>query len=420
MAATRKRGRKIRVALTAACGILGLSGPAAQATEVTTAVMAYSEPDRVSCFEAVADGNHTFGDGKTANFHLVYDALSGPSANGAVPSSGTQVFTSPSGKGSYTVDAGTTPLDPTFHDARVAVSGGGAMPVGRLGSWSAGLYGSAEHDYTSLGVNTGLTRDFNKRNTTLVVRGAYFHDTINPEGGRPLPLAEMPPRDSALPRLEGNGTKQVLDLGIGLTQVLDPKTLVYLNYTYSGVKGYQTDPYKILSRVDGTTGDPVDYLYESRPDRRGKNVVFGRLSRSLGGDVLQLTYRFMHDDWAITSHTVEGRYRWNVGDRSYLQPHVRWYTQSAADFYRRYLTDDAPLPDQATADYRLGAMDTWTLGLKYGRMMSDENELTVSLSYYLQTGESHPADAIGVLRNYDLFPDVTAVYLQVGYTFGAL
>lgn len=78
------------------------------------------------------------------------------------------------------------------------------------------------------------------------------------------------------------------------------------------------------------------------------------------------------------------------------------------------------MPDHATADYRLGAMDTWTLGRKYGRLLGDGRELTASLSYCLQKGESHPAEAVGVLREYDLFPDVTAVYLQLGYTFGLL
>jgi len=390
----------------------------AQAAEVSTAVMGYTEPDRVSCFEAVVDANHTFDDGKIGNFRIVYDALSGASANGATPASGPQIFTSPSGRGRYTVEAGTTPLDPTFHDARVAVSGGGTLPVGRLGAWSAGLYGSAEHDYASLGANTTLTRDFDKRNTTVALRAAFFHDTINPEGGRPVPLAAMPPSGSILPRLEGDGTKEVLDLGLGVTQVLTPKTVLHLNYTHSRVRGYQTDPYKILSRVDDATGEPVEYLYEHRPDRRGKDILFGRLVRSLGGDVVQLSYRFMYDDWAIDSHALEARYRWNLGDRAYLQPHVRWYTQKAADFYRRFLLDGRAVPEHATADYRLGAMDTWTWGLKYGRTLEDGRELTVSLSYYLQTGESFPAEAVGVLRNYDLFPDVSAVYLQVGYTFG--
>ena len=32
-------------------------------------------------------------------------------------------------------------------------------------------------------------------------------------------------------------------------------------------------------------------------------------------------------------------------------------------------------------------------------------------------GESHPADAIGNLRNFDLFPTVDAFILQIGYNF---
>ena len=53
----------------------------------------------------------------------------------------------------------------------------------------------------------------------------------------------------------------------------------------------------------------------------------------------------MTDDWKIDSHTVELRYRWDLGSFD-LQPHVRYYMQSAADFYHGALfagDPDAPV-----------------------------------------------------------------------------
>ena len=410
----------VRSAIMGACGLLGLAGSPAEATEVRTAILGYTEPDRVSAFEAIIDGNHQFSDGKNLNFRFVYDALTGASANGATPASFTQTFTRPSGDGSYKTAPGDTPLDDTFRDTRLALSGGLSLPLNRVTNFNFGLYGSAEHDYSSLGGNLSLTRDFNQRNTTLAVRGAYFHDTVSPEGGRPAPFSSMPPEGVQKVKLPGDGTKQVMDLGLGVTQVLNRKTLLHLNYTYSNVRGYQTDPYKLFSVVDPVTGDPRatdPYLYEGRPDARNKHVFFGRLVRHLGRDIVHLSYRYFTDDWGINSHTLDLTYRWNFSNGKFLKPHLRYYSQSEADFYRRYLVGGEVLPDQASADYRLGDMHAVTYGLTYGQLVGNGNEWTLRLEYYAQMGESHPADAIGNLQNFDLFPTVDAFILQIGYSF---
>jgi hypothetical protein len=246
----------VRAAIMGACGLLGLGGSAAEATEIKAAVLGYSEPERVKVFEAIIDGKHDFNNGKILNFRFVYDALTGASANGATPASFTQTFTRPSGEGSYRTAPGDTPLDDTFHDTRVALSAGLSLPLNRVTNFSFGLYGSSEFDYTSLGGNLSLTRDFNQRNTTVALRGAYFQDTISPEGGRPDPLTPMPPQGVQKELLSGDGSKQVMDLGLGVTQVLNRHTVFHLNYTYSDVTDYQTDPYKMLSVVNPVTGDP--------------------------------------------------------------------------------------------------------------------------------------------------------------------
>lgn len=415
MAATSTGQGPLRAALVSACGLLGVTGATARATEVHTALLGYTEPNRVSAFEAVGDVNHEFDNGRSVNFRLVFDALSGASANGATPASFTQTFTSPSGNGSYRTSAGETPLDPSFRDTRVALSAGGSTPLGRLSTLAGGLYMSTEHDYSSLGINGSLSRDFFQKNTTLAVRASYFSDTINPEGGRPTPFATMPGVDQDRNALAGDGKKHILDAGVGLTQVIDKKTVFYAGYTYSDVSGYQTDPYKLLSSVDGVTGDPVEYLFESRPEARTKHILYTRLVRALGRTNLHLSYRYMNDDWGITSNTVEARWRLNLNGGSYLEPHVRWYHQTAADFYRRWLVDGAALPDFASADYRLGDMTDWTWGLLYARPVAEDVELTVRAEYLAQKGESHPAEAFGVLRDYDLFPTVDAYIVQVGF-----
>lgn len=415
VAATNKNLRK---ALVAACGLIGISGAAAEATEVSSAVMMYAEPDRVKAIEAVVNANHEFGNGRSANFRIVFDGLTGASASGATPASFSQTFTRPSGEESYKTPAGETPLDDTFKDTRFALSGGGVLPLDRFTNLSAGLYVSSEHDYSSLGANTSLTRDFNKRSTTLALRMSYFHDTISPEGGIPIPLATMPDVGPDQPRLGANDSKDVLDLGLGWTQVLNRSTVAHFNYTFSMVSGYQTDPYKIVSQVDPITGDPDNHVFENRPEDRARHVLFGKINHHLGRDIISGTYRFMTDDWGIQSHTVDLTYRWNFSKTKYLRPHFRYYNQGAADFYKRYIVTGEEMPAEVSADYRLGDMKAYTIGLKHGRKVGGGHDLSFRLEYYMQTGESHPADAIGNLKDYDLYPTVSAIIFQVGYSFG--
>ena len=58
-------------------------------------------------------------------------------------------------------------------------------------------------------------------------------------------------------KLGGSDSKDVLDLLLGFTQVLNRTTVLRVNYSYSDSSGYLNDPYKILSVVDPLTGDTL-------------------------------------------------------------------------------------------------------------------------------------------------------------------
>lgn len=425
MAATRRRGvRSIRGALAAACAAAGVGGvggigvDAVGATEVHSALLLYSEPRRVSAAEAVLEARHELKPGYFGDFKIVWDALSGPSPNGAVPSRAAQTFTRPSGRGAYTTTAGETPLDDTFRDQRVAVSGGLTVPVDRLTKATAGLYGSTEHDYTSLGANVSLARDFDRRNTTVSLGASFSDDTVRPEGGRPAPLTPMTLPGEARDNLAGDGSKRVTDLVAGVTQVVDRATLLQINASLSRVSGYQSDPYKVVSVVSPETGAPQAQLFESRPDAREKRILYGRLKRDFTPGIVDLSYRYMSDDWGIVSHTFDLRYRRDLAGERWLEPHLRFYRQGEADFYRRWLVQGDPLPEFASADHRLGAFDAWTAGLEYGCPVGEGQRLNARVEYYWQVGDRHPAGAPGELAGLDLFPALDAWIVQVGYVLG--
>jgi hypothetical protein len=295
------------------------------------------------------------------------------------------------------------------------------QPLGRLSKIDFGVSVSNEWDYLHTGVNGTYTRDFNERRTTLSLGAAFALDTIDPEGGRPLPLAPMLPVGVAGNKATDTDDKTVTDILVGVTHVLGRSTLGQLNYSLSISDGYLTDPYKLLSVVDRETGAPAPgpapldlYLYEARPDSRTKHSLFALWKHSLGNDVVDLSYRYMTDDWKIASHTVEVRYRWDLGAFE-LQPHVRWYTQTAAEFYRGALFAGDPLPRFASADYRIGDLDTYTIGLAWGRPLQDGRRLSVRLDYYQQSGTSPPEIEVGDLRSFDLAPAVDALIAEIGF-----
>jgi len=413
-------GRLASSLFAATAALLGVpSGPSvAQETDTwkfDTSLLYYGESQRVQDLSANLLAQRGWRAG-LLTFRITADVLTGASASGVAPALFPQTFTTPSGLGTYHIDAGTTPLDPTFHDTRIAASAGWLRGVGKRGELDLGLSASNEYDYLHTGANARYSLGLNQRNTTLGFGFAFAADSVSPVGGAPVPFAPMlPPGETG--NKAGSDSKTVLDALIGVTQVLGKQTVAELNYSYSRSSGYLTDPYKLLSVIDPGTGDPESYLFESRPDQRTKQSVYAQVKHHFGRPIGDLSYRYMTDDWGVASHTVEMHWRQPLRAGWYVQPHLRWYTQTAADFSTPYLLGGAPLPDHASADYRLGALDDITLGLKVGKVRQDGREYSLRMEYYRQSGRAPPGAAFGSLTGLDLFPTVDAAIAQFQVRF---
>ena len=322
-------------------------------------------------------------------------------------------------------------MDGTFQDTRYAGTAHWQRPIGRLGIVNFGGGVSVEHDYTHFGLDTNVARDFNDRNTTLSAGFAWSDDSVEPIGGIPVPFSTLRRSSGLVPdgarEQAGNGSspKHVFDVLFGVTQVLNRHTIAQLNYSRSQSDGYLTDPYKIVSVVDPVTGDMTPgpdpgvglYLYENRPSTRTKQSLYGLVKHDFGGNVLNASYRFMTDDWGVDSHTAELRFRWRFRADQFLEPHVRFYSQSAASFYHTVLFDGQPLPQFATADYRLAELSAVTLGLEYGTKTS-LGQFSARFEVYRQSAKPSPDSLVGSLHGLDLTPDLTAIIAQVSYKFG--
>ena len=435
---SKESSKKISATLaTATCALLGGAiPPSVQAQEepgwdFNTSLLYYGEDaDRVQDLSVSVLARRTFFDDKFLTMGLTVDALTGATPNGGLHQTLAQTFTRPSGNTVFTAPAGELAIDDSFRDTRVALSANWQQPLGRLSSFNVGVSASNEYDYLHLGVNAKISRDFNQRNTTVSAGLAFSSDTTDPVGGAPIPLTSMGDVGDLSNRL-GEQDKDIVDVVLGVTQVISRNLVMQLNYSFSDSSGYLSDPYKIISMVDGLSGDVVprtppqgvlgpshEFIYESRPDERTKHSLYGQAKYFMGGKVLDASYRYMTDDWDIDSHTIDLRYRWPMGDRSYLEPHLRFYTQTDASFYQVGVDASAPLPAFASNDYRLGSFDAITAGLKYGWTTKNGNEMSARLELYQQRG-SIPADKqfgnqIGLVK----YPDLDAIIFQFSYRFG--
>lgn len=419
----------------ATCALLQATSPVASAADsdwdVDTAFLYYGEADgRVQAFEPAIHAGRAVGDDDRIELRLVVDALTGATPNGAYAIDGVaQTFTTPSGNSSYTTAAGDAPLDSTFKDTRIALGADYTQSLDRMSRiiWGANL--SGEHDYFAMGVSANYARDFNNRNTTLNVGLGFNSDSVNPHSGVPTEFTPMMAVGTAKNVSGDSETKTITDFMIGVTQVIDRKTIVQLNLTLGSVSGYQNDPYKIVTVVDDpVTGLPsatfstltggLPYVYEKRPDSRQKNILFFKAMHHLEENVIDFSYRYYSDDWGINSHTLGLKYRYQLAE-SYLQPQVRYYSQSDADFYTHNLvlgTDvnaatGEVLVDYASHDYRLAESETITLGLKYGMPMGNDSEFSVRAGLITQSVND------GAVPAGQETPDLDAMMLQMNYSF---
>ncbi|MFT4640030.1 MAG: hypothetical protein ACI8T1_003355 [Verrucomicrobiales bacterium] len=243
---------------------------------------------------------------------------------------------------------------------------------------------SEEDDYISDGFALRSEHQFNAQNTTLQIGLAYNDDD-----------------NTAIP-LQGARQKENIDLGLGLTQLLTPKTILQANFTFGYSRGYLGDPYKSISQretfnIPGFPPFSEDIPYfENRPDERVRLVFrLGLLQyvEPLNGSI-NTSYRLFQDDAGIRAHTLAVEWNQKMGDTLVLSPYYRFYHQGQADYYYTNLDDVAITPNDDrtgrapfySADYRVSGFDAHTYGLKLVYRPTDWLSMDVGYERYVMQG----------------------------------
>jgi hypothetical protein len=400
----------------AACMLLASSLPAmaqsdsAAINQFDATALLYGERGRTRVVEPTARVTRIYPNGQTISAQLGIDVMSGASPSGAMPAGRPQTTTSASGN--VTTTSGSELPVASFRDRRIAFDGDWQRPFFGTLTPALGMHYSREKDYQSAGVNGTLSLDLMQRLTTVKVGAGYNYDDVFPVGGVRVGLSDGTAR-------VGNGTelKRVASGLVGISRVLSRRWMIGVTGSRSVERGYLTEPYKIVSLVHPDSGVTVGSITELRPGTRDRRDVLGSTVYHFARDVLYLSYRYYWDDWQVRSHTIDLKYRHELEEPAYFEPHLRLYTQTAASFFRFGLIDGAAVPAYVTSDERLGPLRTVTVGGTYGFRVSDSpGEWTVRAEYIGQFGSGHPKYAVGAQREYNLFPVESIGSVVVGYS----
>ncbi|MEH6458015.1 MAG: DUF3570 domain-containing protein [Cocleimonas sp.] len=406
-----KKSSKIALAAASLLGASQVSIVSAADWDHEAAVLYYGESDdRVQDASFKYKGKRTNDDDNVLTLGLGVDTLTGSSPSGIAPSGDVQIVATPSGNGTTTYPANELTLDDTFLDTRVDLSASWDQSIiddnTRV---NVGVSVSKEYDYLHLGLSSGISRELNNKNTTLSLGLAYSADTIEPVGNTPIGLSDISAAKGA-----SDESKDTIDFVVGITQVLSKNTILQVNYGLTQADGYLNDPYKRISRVN-STGTIVQNLNESRPDKRLGHNLYGALKHDFSGNVLSSSARLHSDDFGIDSITLDAKYNIKLSNRRSIEPHLRYYHQSAADFYAPQLNAADPLPAFASADYRLAEFDAYTLGATYRFGGSKDREWRITGELYSQNPKK--TNLTAGQAGLDANPGFDAIMLSVGVKF---
>ncbi len=369
----------------------------------------YGEQGRVRVVEPIARITRLFASGQTLSAQLGLDAITGATPSGALPSGQIQTTTSTSGR-TQTLPAAEIPVSP-FKDLRKALDLAWQRPIGPL-AVETGAHYSTEKDYRSKGGTAKLSLELMHRLTTVSIGGGINQDAVDPIGGTPVGASDTRTILTTAP-----DSKRVNSGMIGVSRIITRRWMMSLNATRTEERGYLTEPYKIVSLMDPLTGVTVGSLTENRPSTRNRMDLLTSSVYHLTDDVLYVSYRYYWDDWNLRSHTLDLKYRHELEDGAYVQPHARIYTQTRASFFHYGIVNGDPTPQYLSSDERLGPLNSVTLGATYGwKPKGSPGEWSFRAEYIRQFGTGYPGSAIGVQREINLMPPVSIGTAMVVYT----
>lgn len=242
---------------------------------------------------------------------------------------------------------------------------------------------SIENDYQATNLGVSIEHELNNANTVL---GFAFSRSVDQVSASDRDIFATRPKDE---------NRQMNTVAFSVSQVINPTLIMRGGVSYEVQSGFLSDPYKLAS-VGGML------LQDNRPNSRHAVVVSSGARQYLRSfdAAIKADYRYYTDSWGVDSHDLELAWHQTITEGFSLEPNVRWYKQSQADFYANAFDANATV---YSSDARLGAFTGHSYGLILNKAILSA---VVSLSaekYRSRSDSNKPLyDPIG-LTDYSLF-----------------
>jgi hypothetical protein len=242
------------------------------------------------------------------------------------------------------------------HRSELSVAANYHLSNGRIGG---NIGYSEEDDYRAVYLGINGEREFNNQLTTIAFGLSHSSDDIFPT-------------DAELFNRVDDESKNSNSSFVSLSQIINPVSSFQIALSVTEQSGFLSDPYK---------------LRDQRPDNKTQLALSNSYRHYFvnSNAAWHINYRYYHDDYGISSHTADMAWHQNFGSRFRLVPLLRYYSQSAADFFTNIDDFSNPLINSQSSDYRLSAfgavsgslsmvadMGAWNATLIAERYLADE------------------------------------------------
>lgn len=225
-----------------------------------------------------------------------------------------------------------------IRDARTEISIGSSYYLSN-GSLSGNIGYSEEDDYRAKYLGLSGERHFNNDMTTVSLGLSYSSDDIFPTDAKVFNrvISENKHSTSAV---------------ISVSQIITQVSSYQIALSLTEQSGFLSDPYK---------------LKDIRPNNRTQIAITNSYRHFFisANAAWHVNYRYYHDDFGISSHTFDMRWYQNLRPLIQLVPSVRYYSQSAADFFVNVDNFLKPPSVYQSSDHRLSAFGAFSGGLSF-------------------------------------------------------
>ena len=279
-------------------------------------------------------------------------------------------------------------------DARTYTSLGYSrvMDEGRL-TLTTGLSGSIESDYTSLGIDLGATRTDASKTATYSAQAQVFLDDLRwgrlQDGFLQAPLQLIYPEELRFQEWYDKYLRYSFNLNLGTTQFIDQRNSFGIFLVLSYQQGLLATPFHRVYFNDGSLA------VEQLPSRRFKSALTGQWNTFVGGNIiLRNSLNAFVDNFGILAAALENQTVFKLDPRWSLHPSIRFYLQSAADYFAPFGEHD-PNQEYYTSDYDLSDFNAFTggLGLTHRPVGRKNGPLSAVTWQYFYYGRSNQLQA---------------------------